>query len=86
VSSRTLFIVAQNYGTPWMRNFFGKTNDGGTPQNAIIFTSAFGLVGLLGIADTSFNQPVLTMSALFTGGVACVYAAQCWAFFNFKAG
>jgi yeast amino acid transporter len=69
-----------------MRNTFARTNDGQTPQKAIALSAVFGLLGLLGLADKSFNQPVLTMSAFFTGGVGCVYASECYAFLQFKKG
>ena len=86
VSSRTLFALAQQYGNKFLRSTLGKTNNGHTPIAAILCCSSFGLLALLGLADVSFNQPILSLSAFFTGSVACVYASECIAFLRFKAG
>ncbi|KAF2803245.1 uncharacterized protein BDZ99DRAFT_453470 [Mytilinidion resinicola] len=86
VSSRTLFATAQLYGNTFIKSTLGRTNNGHTPIAAIVFCSSFGFLALLGLADTSYNQPILTLSAFFTGAVACVYASQCIAFLRFKAG
>lgn len=86
ISSRTLFVICQNYGTPRLRKFFARTSANHTPQTAIIFSSLFGFLGLLGLADKTFNQPVLTMSAFFTGAIGCVYISECWTFLKFKKG
>ncbi|OCL08475.1 hypothetical protein AOQ84DRAFT_439560 [Glonium stellatum] len=86
VSSRTLFALAQQYGNEFLRSTLGKTNNGHTPIAAILCCSSFGLLALLGLADMSFNQPILSLSAFFTGSVACVYASECIAFLRFKAG
>lgn len=86
VASRTLFALAQQYGNDFMRSTLGKTNNGHTPIAAILFCSSFGLLALLGLADPSFNQPILSLSAFFTGAIGCVYASECIAFLRFKAG
>jgi amino acid transporter len=86
VSSRTLFALAQQYGNKQVRNTLGKTNDGHTPIAAILCSSCFGLLAFLGLADESFNQPILSLAAFFTGAISCVYVSQCIAFLRFKAG
>jgi amino acid transporter len=86
VGSRIFFYNCQEYGTPWMRDYFATTNSGGTPQRAIWFSSLWGLFGLLGVWDRSWNTPVLFMAAFFTGSVGCVYVCQCWTFLRFRKG
>ena len=86
VSSRTFFFLCQEYGTPWMNSYFGTTNSRGTPQRAIWFSSLWGLLGLLGVWDRSWNAPVIFMAAFFTGSIGCVYMCQCWTFLRFKWG
>ncbi|MCJ1283638.1 Cationic amino acid transporter 2 [Xylographa opegraphella] len=86
ISSRTLFAISQLYGNNFIKETLGKTNSGHTPMAAIIFCSLFGFLAFLGLADTTYNQPILTLSAFFTGTVACIYASECLAFLRFKAG
>lgn len=87
MSSRTLFSMAQMYGkNTIIARTLGRTNNGHTPVAAILFCSMFGLLSLLGIADKSFDQPILSLTAFYTGSVACVYASQCIAFLRFKSG
>ncbi|KAI9771279.1 MAG: Cationic amino acid transporter 2 [Geoglossum simile] len=88
VSSRTLFAVAQTYGNDFFRDTLalGRTNDGNTPLPAIFACSLFGLLAFLGLADVSFNEPVLALGSFFTGSIACVYGSECIAFLRFLAG
>ncbi|MCJ1417616.1 Cationic amino acid transporter 2 [Xylographa parallela] len=86
ISSRTLFAISQLYGNNFIKDTLGKTNSGHTPMAAIIFCSLFGFLAFLGLADTTYNQPILTLSAFFTGTIACIYASECLAFLRFKAG
>lgn len=86
VSSRTLFSICRKYGPPFLRNSVGKTNNGHTPLAAIMICSLFGLLALLGLADSTFNQPILSLSAFFTGTIGCVYASECVAYMRFKKG
>lgn len=85
-SSRTLFALSKTFGNRFLNDTVGKTNSGHTPLAAIICCSLFGLLAFLGLADDSFNQPVLSMSSFFTGSIACVYGAECIAFLRFKKG
>ncbi|KAI9751513.1 MAG: Cationic amino acid transporter 2 [Lichina confinis] len=86
-SSRTLFSMAQMYGkNTIIARTLGRTNNGHTPVAAILFCSVFGLLSMLGIADRSFDQPILSLTAFFTGSMGCIYASQCLAFLRFKSG
>ncbi|MCJ1379437.1 Cationic amino acid transporter 2 [Xylographa soralifera] len=86
IASRSLFAISQLYGNNFIKETLGKTNSGHTPMAAIIFCSLFGFLAFLGLADTTYNQPILTLSSFFTGTVACIYASECLAFLRFKAG
>ncbi|KAI9800303.1 MAG: Cationic amino acid transporter 2 [Piccolia ochrophora] len=86
VCSRTLFALAQTYGNVFVKKTLGRTNDGHTPVAAILVCSTFGLLAFLGLADKTFDQPILTLASFFTGAVACVYASECIAFLRFKSG
>ncbi|KAH8597738.1 amino acid permease/ SLC12A domain-containing protein [Bisporella sp. PMI_857] len=86
-SSRTLFSISQLYGKrfKWIKGTFGTTNDGNTPIAAILACSLFSLLAFLGLCDPTFNQPILSLAAFYTGAVCCVYASQCIAFLRFKS-
>jgi len=65
VSSRTLFSLAQKYGTNYMKNTLGlgKTNAGHTPTPAIICCSILGCIAFLSLTDPTYDlvshNPVL---------------------------
>ncbi|ERF68588.1 hypothetical protein EPUS_04686 [Endocarpon pusillum Z07020] len=85
-SSRTLFAIAQLYGNDFIKRTIGTTNSGHTPIAAIICCSSFGLLAFLGLADGTYNQPILSLSSFFVSTLACVYISECIAFLRFKKG
>lgn len=86
VTSRTLFALAQKYGTPYIKNTLGRTSAGGTPTAAILFCSIFGCIAFLALADQSYDQTISTLSSFYVGGGACVYGSECIAFIRYKKG
>ena len=75
VSSRTLFSVSRLYGNSYLKATFGRTNDRHTPMTAILFSSLFGFLALLGLADKSFNRVGLSGNGTEKAHMATDFAA-----------
>ncbi|KAL5438880.1 hypothetical protein PMIN05_005597 [Paraphaeosphaeria minitans] len=86
VASRSVFMLAQTYLPRKVADIFGRTNNGHTPLSAILLCSIFGFVSLAGLSRQAYDQPRQTLSAFFTGSIACVYICECVTFLKFKAG
>ncbi|KAK7181055.1 hypothetical protein DPSP01_003596 [Paraphaeosphaeria sporulosa] len=86
VASRSVFMLAQTYLPRTVADIFGRTNNGHTPLSAILLCSMFGFVSLAGLSRQAYDQPRQTLSAFFTGSIACVYICECVTFLKFKAG
>ncbi|KAF2193405.1 hypothetical protein K469DRAFT_651793 [Zopfia rhizophila CBS 207.26] len=85
-ASRTLFELAQRYGNEFLQATVGATNPGHTPIAAVLCCATFGLLAFLGLADQTFDQPILSLAGFYTSTLACVYAAECVAFLRFRSG
>ncbi|KAF2112752.1 amino acid permease-domain-containing protein [Lophiotrema nucula] len=86
VSSRTFFVLAQQYLPTKFANIFGRTNRGNTPLASILFCSALGFLSLIGLSQYAYSQPRITLSEFYTGAMGSVYLIQCVSFLNYKAG
>ncbi|KAF1964189.1 amino acid transporter [Bimuria novae-zelandiae CBS 107.79] len=86
VASRSVFMLAQTYLPGKIADVFGRTNNGHTPLSSILLCSLFGFVSLAGLSRHAHDQPRETLSAFFTGSIACVYICECVTFLKFKAG
>ncbi|KAF1961896.1 hypothetical protein CC80DRAFT_463405 [Byssothecium circinans] len=86
VSSRSVFMLAQNYLPRKAASIFGRTNNGHTPLAAILLCSAFGFIALTGLSHHAYAQPRQTMASFYTGSIASVYICECVTFLKYKSG
>jgi amino acid transporter len=56
VSSRTIFVLSQQYLPLKYANVFGRTNRGNTPLASILICSALGFLSLIGLSQYAFSQ------------------------------
>ncbi|KAF2728706.1 hypothetical protein EJ04DRAFT_538260 [Polyplosphaeria fusca] len=86
VSSRTIFVLAQQYAPRKLADKFGKTNNGHTPIYSILLCSALSFLSLVGLSQYAFSQPRITLSQFYVSSIACIYVCLCVTFLKFKAG